>query len=360
MQIAEAFVAVRPDTKGFAGEAQRQIENPLKSIAASAASAFAAVAVKDFFGDAISGASGLNETISKSNTIFGANGRVIEEWAEGASSSIGQSKQQALEAAATFGNMFTQLGIGSETAADMSTSMTELASDFASFHNADITEVLSAQTAAFRGEYDAVQRFVPTINAAAVEQRALADSGKKTTKELTAQEKALATQALLMEGAGQATGDFARTSDGLANQQRILSAQFEDTKAKIGETLIPAMTAVVGVGGDMLDVFSGLPGPVQTGTLALVGLAAVSGPLLTMGGNIKTLVGAVSGIPAAAGKASVALKGMSAASASSSGPFALAALAITGIAVAASTPTVPSGVVIGESRKTRRDRRHRR
>jgi hypothetical protein len=198
-------------------------------------------------GSFVTSASTMNETLSKSNTIFGTNAKAIEDWASGAARDFGQSKQQALDAAASFGNLFVQLGIGPQAAGDMSTAMTELASDFASFHNADITEVIGAQTAAFRGEYDALQRFVPTINAAAVEQKALAMTGKTLTKELTLQEKAIAVQTLMLEGAGDAMGDFDKTSGGLANRQRMLSASFEDVKAKIGAGLLPVMTALAGV-----------------------------------------------------------------------------------------------------------------
>jgi len=186
-----------------------------------------------------------NEIQSKSNTIFGESAAAINKWASTASTGFGQSKAQALDAASSFGNMFSQLGIGSKTAADMSVKMTELASDFASFHNADITEVLQAQQAAFRGEYDALQKFVPTINAAAVQQEAMAETGKTNAASLTQQEKAAATYTLMLKGAGDAQGDFDRTSSSLANQQRILSAQWADLQVKIGQVLIPALTAVV-------------------------------------------------------------------------------------------------------------------
>lgn len=215
-------------------------------VALAAAAAAAGVFAVKFGKDAVDAASTLNETVSKARTIFGPAAADLERWGAGTADALGQSKQQALDAAATFGNLFVQLGIGTDQAAGMSKEMVELASDFASFHNADITQVLDAQTAAFRGEYDALQRFVPTINAAAVEQRALELTGKATTKELTLQEKALATQKLMLEGAGDAAGDFARTSDSLANKQRIAAAQVEDLKAKVGQALLPAMTVLVG------------------------------------------------------------------------------------------------------------------
>lgn len=231
----------------------KKFSSGLKTAVIAGGGLLAAKVGVDFFKGTIDSASDLAETVSKSNTIFGANAAEIEQWAGRADTAIGQTKQQALDAAAGYGNLFSQLGIGSKQAAGMSTAMVELASDFASFHNADVSEVLNAQSAAFRGEYDAVQRFVPTINAAAVEQRALADSGKKTTKELTAQDKALAVQRLLMEGAGAATGDFARTSDGLANKQRILSARIENVKAKIGTALLPVVSKLTGLLADNLE-----------------------------------------------------------------------------------------------------------
>jgi hypothetical protein len=239
------------------------------------------------FGKAsLQAASDLNESLSKSNTIFGENGRAIERWASGAATSFGQSKQSALENAASFGNMFRQMEIGLQPATRMSTKMVELASDFASFHNADITDVLQAQQAAFRGEYDAVQRFVPTINAAAVETKALAMTGKENASQLTAQEKALATYQLMLDGAGKATGDFARTSDGAANQQRILAAQIENLQASVGRVLIPILQSAMGVIQTIADAFMSLPRPVQTAVVAFGIFAAALGPILTIAGNL--------------------------------------------------------------------------
>lgn len=198
-----------------------------------------------FLKDSISAASDLNETVSKSQQVFGASSRAVEEFAKSAATSIGQSRQAALDASATFGNMFDGFGFGEEQAAKFSIQMVKLASDFASFHNARPEDVVQALTSAFRGEFDPLQRFVPTIKAAAVEQKALELGLARTTKELTTQDKALATYQFVLDNAGAAAGDFARTSDGLANQQRILTANWADAKATLGAQLLPAMTEFV-------------------------------------------------------------------------------------------------------------------
>lgn len=214
----------------------------------------------------------LAEAQSKTNAVFKESVGVIDEFAEGATDALALSKREALEAASTFGNLFTQLGVGTGQAAEMSKSMITLGGDFAAFHNANPVDVIEAQTAAFRGEYDALQKFVPTINAAAVEQRAMADTGKANSKELTAQEKALATYNIMLEGSGEAQGAAAREADGLAMSAKRAKAELENSAATIGEALVPA--AAKGAQGIalMAGAFGTLPPAMQTGVVGIGGL----------------------------------------------------------------------------------------
>lgn len=225
--------------------------------AGSAMTGFGALATTVFAGTAATAifktkdaASDLQETVSKAETIFGTQAEAIKAWAEDSDRAMGLSKKAAIDAVGTMGNMFKQLGASQADAAGLSQGMVELSADLASFHNVagGSEAVLVAMQSAFRGEYDALQRYIPTINAAAVQHQALADTGKTTAKELTALEKALAAQTIVMKDAGDAVGDFARTSGNEANQSRILQAQLEDLSATVGTALLPAYTkAVTGV-----------------------------------------------------------------------------------------------------------------
>jgi hypothetical protein len=267
VQVGVGYVDIKPDLSGFSrqlkGEvdrgvsaagtsAGRSLKASLSSAMKGAAAGLAAVGVTNFLGGAIDAASSFNETLSKSNAVFKGNAAGVEAWAKGAADNIGLSTRAALDAASGFGNMFVQLGIGGDEAARMSEKIVELGVDFRSFSNANIEDVLAAQSAAFRGEYDSLQRFLPLISAATVEQRALAITGKRTTKELTAQDKALAVNALMFEGAGDALGDYERTQDSLANQQQRTTALWEDAKVELGTGLIPVMTGLAGVLNDHL------------------------------------------------------------------------------------------------------------
>lgn len=232
-KLDKAFAQVKSGSSG--------LEKAFKGVAAGAAFGLVTASI----GDAIQAASDLTESMSKSANVFGASAAAIDAWAQQGAEDFGLSKKAALEAASSFGNMFSQLGVTSDRAATLSQNMVELAADFASFHNADISQVINAQSSAFRGEYDALQRFLPLINAATVEQRAMELTGKDNAKALTAQEKALAVNNMMYEGAGAAMGDFDRTSDSLANQQRTLAANIENTQAIIGQKLQPVMNDVL-------------------------------------------------------------------------------------------------------------------
>lgn len=235
-------------------------------------------------------ASDLAEVTSKTSAVFGDQADELEAWAATGARAFGQSRRAALEAASGFGNLFVQLGIGTTQAADMSRSLTELASDFASFHNANPADVIEAQTAAFRGEYDALQRFVPTINAAAVQQRAMADTGKANAGALTDQEKALATYALMLDGAGDALGDFDRTSGGAANQQRIFAAELENLQTAIGAGVLPMLTSLISTAADVTGAIGGM----SSGTLSTVGaIGAVTTAGIGAVGTLSFMAGSV-------------------------------------------------------------------
>jgi phage-related protein len=171
--------------------------------------------------------------------IFGENASQMEEWGNTAYKHLGLSKEAAIAAASGFGDMFSQIGFTGDEALHMSRSVVQAAADLGSFSNLDTADVADRMAAAFRGEYDSLQQVIPNINAARVEQEAMAATGKDNAKELTAQEKAAAVLAIVHKDGARAMGDFERTSSGAANSQKILTAKIEDQQTKLGTQLMP-------------------------------------------------------------------------------------------------------------------------
>jgi hypothetical protein len=115
-----------------------------------------------------------------------------------------------------------------------------LSSDLASFNNTTPEQAINAIGSALRGEAEPLRAYGVLLDDASLRQSALSLGIIKTTKEaLTPQQKVLAAQALIYQQTGAAQGDFERTSDGLANKTRILTAQLENAKTTIGEALLP-------------------------------------------------------------------------------------------------------------------------
>lgn len=212
-----------------------------KAAAAFAVVAAAAGAMAIKIGkEAISAASDLAETVSKVGVLFGDSAKQIEAFAAKAATNLGQSKQQALNAAATFATFGRAAGLAGDDLATFSTDFVTLASDLASFNNTSPEQAINAIGSALRGEAEPLRAYGVLLDDASLRQAALKLGIVNTTKNaLTPQQKVLAAQKLIFEQTGAAQGDFARTSDGLANSQRILAARIENVKTTLGEILLP-------------------------------------------------------------------------------------------------------------------------
>lgn len=240
----------------------------------------ASTAIADFFGGSREQASDLNETLSANKVIFGEQAAAIEAWGSTAYKNFGLSKQAAVEAAVGFGDMFLQLGFTGEAASQNSQDIVQMAADLGSFKNLETGDVLDRISGALRGEYDSLQAVIPNINAARVESEALAMTGKKTASELTAQEKAAATLAIIQKDGARATGDFARTQDGAANKSKIAAAALADQQAVLGEKLLPIYTEFQSfLITHLVPAISAVTGWVSENTWAL---AAVGGIILAV------------------------------------------------------------------------------
>jgi hypothetical protein len=226
------------DVDGFAGKIGDFSKKAAVAFAAVAAAA-GAMAIKIGV-DAVKAASDLGETISKVNVLFGKSAKDIEKFADGAAASLGQTKQQALDAAATFATFGKSAGLSGENLSKFSIDFVKLSSDLASFNNTSPEQAINAIGSALRGEAEPLRQYGVLLDDASLRQAALELGIISTTKNaLTPQQKVLAAQALIYQQTSAAQGDFERTSDGLANKTRILTAQLENAKTTIGEALLP-------------------------------------------------------------------------------------------------------------------------
>lgn len=268
IEVGSAYVSIIPSAKGFQKNLEKELSPGLTAIGKTGGQK----AGKSFvggFGSTIKGAAGLagvlgagvlfgkafdfvkegitlssdfNEAVTRNEVIFGKWAKNVNANLEDAAYTMGMSHEEALSLAGGLGDLYTQLGMNDKQAAKNSERMLQWAADLGSFKNMDTVEVVEMITAAYRGEYDSLQRVIPAINAARVEEEALRMTQKESAKDLTALDKQRAVDNIIMKDGAKARGDYAKTAEGAANAQKTFNAALDDLQRKAGDVFLPVVT----------------------------------------------------------------------------------------------------------------------
>jgi hypothetical protein len=236
-KVAKSFTNLSQQMEKGVAKSLKNLIPSFKTMAIAGTAAAGAVAAASF--KLVQQASNLEESQTKVNTVFKNSAFIVDNFAKTSASSFGITKQAALEAAGTFGNLIQAFGIGEGQAANMSVTLLALAADLASFNNTPIEEAIVALRSGLSGEAEPLKRFGVAINDVRLKQEAL-NMGLydgKGALDITA--KTQAAYALILKDTNLAQGDFARTSDGFANQMRILQASLSDAATEVGLVLLP-------------------------------------------------------------------------------------------------------------------------
>ena len=231
----------------------------------------------------IDAASDLEESQSKVNVVFGQSSKAVTDFASTAAKSMGISKQAALEATGTYGNLLQAFGVAQPKAVEMSTTLVQLAGDLASFNNTSVEDAIQALRSGLSGETEPLKRFGVAINDVRLKQEAMNLGLYNGKGNLDINAKTQAAYALILKDTSLAQGDYARTSDGVANTQKTLKAQFDDLKATLGTALIPVYKSLLGVIQNSIM-------PVMTEFAEIVGERGIGAGLKFLGGKFLDVI----------------------------------------------------------------------
>ena len=254
-RLTGTLKSVGADFKALGTKVLKGVAIGLAGIGVAAAGA--AVGIARMLGNIIPAASDLEETMNKVNVVLGDSAKAVIEFSKTAANKLGQSQQEALNAAASFAVFGKAAGLTGKDLSDFSIDLTGLASDMASFSNTTPQEAIDALGSALRGEAEPIRAFGVLLNDATLKEKALEMGLISTTKEaLTPQQKVLAAYNVILEQTTDAQGDFARTSTGLANAQRIQAARWKDLKVSIGTAFLPIAEKVFVIIGDISEALT--------------------------------------------------------------------------------------------------------
>lgn len=247
-------------------------------------------------GKAIGSASDLEQSIGGLEAIFGTQADAMHRFAKDAATTAGLSRNAYNELATSIGTTLKNAGTPMGELGGRTNELLTLSADLAATFGGPVTQSAGAMASALRGEYEPLRAYGVSLSAAEVQARALADTGKATASELTAQEKALATQALILGQTTDAQGAFARESATLAGILERLRAIGANLATGLATRLLPYLTAgasaVLGLAEDADGLTAGLQ-RWRVPILAVAGLiAAVFLPHLIALGVAHTITAA--------------------------------------------------------------------
>jgi len=243
-------------------------------------------------GVSIKAFSDLNETLNKVDVSFGEQSATVKAWAKDSIKSMGLAQQSALDATALFGDMGTGMGQTQVEASKMSMGLTQLGADMASFKNVSFERAQTALAGIYTGETEALKGLGVVMTQTNLEEFARAKGINKSMSEMSQAELVQLRYAYVMDKTKNAQGDFARTSDGLANKTRMSGERMKELSAQLGEKLAPIMNKILEIGNKVLDWFNGLSDKTKNIILVIVGLVAAIGPLLMVLGTLIPAIAA--------------------------------------------------------------------
>lgn len=247
------IIDTRMDTTGVQNgvSAIKQSFNDLgsavKKIGLLIGGAFAVGKLVQFGKECVELGSDLAEVQNVVDVTFTTMSDKVNEFAKNAMTSAGLSETMAKRYVGTFGAMSKSFGFSEAQAYDMSTALTQLTGDVASFYNISQDLAYIKLKSVFTGETETLKDLGVVMTQSALDQYALANGYGKTTSEMTEQEKVALRLAFVQNQLSAASGDFIRTSDSWANQVRVMQLQLRSLKATVGQGLINIFTPVLKV-----------------------------------------------------------------------------------------------------------------
>jgi len=154
---------------------------------------------------------------------------------------MGLSQSKAAQASTFIGSVLKQSGFAMHDVAIETQKLVSLGTDLSAVYGYDVQEALLGVTALFRGEYDPIEKFGVAMKQSEIN----AELAARGLNNLTGAERRLAEQQIRLEflyqRSGDALGAFKDQAGSLFVEQKKLGASFENFKARLGDSLIPAV-----------------------------------------------------------------------------------------------------------------------
>ena len=160
--------------------------------------------------------------------------KAARRWSDELSKSLGLNSFEVRKMISILNVMLKSMGLTADEAAKVSSELTHLAFDMASFYNLKPEEAFQKIQAGITGEIEPLKRLGIIVNETTVKQWALNKGIIKGTEKLSEIQKVMGRYALIMGQTKTAQGDLERTLDSTTNVFRTIKSQLAELGVQIG------------------------------------------------------------------------------------------------------------------------------
>lgn len=205
---------------------------------AAGAAAYGALTV-----NAMKAAGSLEQNMGGSEAVFGEYAAGIQQTAKESYATMGTATSDYLATANKMGALFQGAGFGIEESANLATSTMQRAADVASIMGLDTASAMESIAGAAKGNFTMMDNLGVAINDTTLQNYALEKGIKKSTQQMTTQEKVGLAMEMFMERTAYAAGNYAKENETLAGALGTAKAamtNFLDGSGGIND-LVPAL-----------------------------------------------------------------------------------------------------------------------
>jgi hypothetical protein len=157
----------------------------------------------------------------------------------------GLDESWAYRTVGIFKQLSNAMGLTDEVGTKLSKTLTQLAIDTSSLYNIDVEDTVSILQSGLAGQTKPVRRLGGDITQTTLQLTLDAYGIDETINQLTYAEKRLVIVTALLNQTEEASGDWGRTIDSVANQMRIFQQQVERLTRAIGNVFLPILKAIL-------------------------------------------------------------------------------------------------------------------
>lgn len=247
-------------------------------------------------------ASDAEESRAKFNTAFKGIEDRATETAQTLAREYGLATQTSEKLLGDTGDLLKGFGATADGALDFSLEIQKLSVDLASYNNVQggASRVSNILTKSVLGNKDGLSELGVSLLDVDIKQELVRTGQDKLVGQAGKLAKAQATFNLILQQTGDAQGDYARTSDSVANQTKLVIERTKDLAVEFGTLLLPVVSEILEKTNDLVEYFTDLDDGTKKTIITIAAFSAGLGPAILgvtkLGKALKVISGATGGI----------------------------------------------------------------